>query len=63
MSDFRNCMANWSGNGLELLLLPTGEAQEATAVFQELGSSLYCLTTPLFSMSQPFCGVSAASWL
>lgn len=36
MSDFRNCTANWSGNSLELPLLPTGEAQEAAAVCQEL---------------------------
>lgn len=49
MSDFRNCTANWCGNGLELPLLPTGEAQEAAAVCQELCSFLYHFTTPLFS--------------
>ena len=65
MSDFRNCMANWSGNGLELPWLPTGEAQEATAVCQELRSSLYRFTTPLFSISPAllwgFCSLLALS--
>lgn len=57
MSDFRNCMANWSGNGLELLLLPMGEAQEAAAVCRELCCSLYRLTTAFSCISQPSCGV------
>ena len=65
MSDFRNCMANWSGNGLELPWLPTGEAQEATAVCRELCCSLCCFTTPLFSISPAllwgFCSLLALS--
>lgn len=63
MSDFRNCMANWSGNDWLLPLLPTGEAQEAAAVCQELCSSLSHFNTTLFSIPQPFCGVSATSRL
>lgn len=62
MSDFRNCMANWSGNDWLLPLLPTGEAWEAAAVCQELCSSLCYFNTTLFIL-QPFRGVSATSRL
>ena len=62
MSDFRNCMANWSGNGWKLPLLPTGEAWEAAAGCQELCSSLRHFNPTLF-IPQPFCRVSAASRL
>ena len=63
MSDFRNCMANWSGNGLELPWPPAVEAQEAIAVCQEQCSSSPALPVPSSPCPQPFCGISAASWL
>lgn len=66
MSDFRNCLVNWSGNGLWLPLLPQGRPRkQQLLVRSHVSPSLHPSVRYHFFLlpSQSFCGVSAASWL
>lgn len=64
MSDFRNCLVNWSGNGLWLPLLPTGrpgQQQLSVRSCVPLRSLHSSLLPPFPALLWAFCSLLALS--